>query len=99
MSSRSSDVEKVSTTSKDKDQHGLDISTDARFVREDEEGVEQAYLVKSELGMFAQPPRSPMLESSPHLTSAYLISERLFTEGVRRKSIYSTNIHLPFRAL
>ena len=48
MSSRDSVVEKGSTASKEK--NDLDISTDARFVREVDEGVEQAYLVKSELG-------------------------------------------------
>ena len=44
-----SDLEKHSID-KQKNDHGLDISTDSRFIRDDSEGVERAYLVKSELG-------------------------------------------------
>jgi len=48
MSSRVSDVEKASTASS-KGKNEIDVITDARFVREKDEGVEEAYLVKSEL--------------------------------------------------
>jgi len=44
---RASDVEKASSSSEK--QEKLEVFTDARFVRDQEEGVEQAYLVKSEL--------------------------------------------------
>jgi hypothetical protein len=48
--STKSDLER-SSTDKEK-QLTFDISTDARFVRDKEEGVEQAYVVKSGLGQY-----------------------------------------------
>ena len=42
------DVEKISM-----EKSGLEFdNTDPRFTRDDEEGVEQAYLVKSEIGQY-----------------------------------------------